>query len=80
MIEKSLEAQVLKSDNSSLARDCRRDMQQLNRCATQKRCWLSTLQLLLLPGCKGPLVAGAADRADRTSTNGRASHMCWAGL
>lgn len=31
VIDKSLEAQVLKSDNSSLARDCRRDMQQLNR-------------------------------------------------
>lgn len=30
-MDKSLEAQVLKSDNSSLARDCRRDMQQLNR-------------------------------------------------
>jgi hypothetical protein len=32
VIEKSLEAQVLKSDNSSLARDCRQDMQRLNRC------------------------------------------------
>ncbi|WIA11524.1 hypothetical protein OEZ85_011635 [Tetradesmus obliquus] len=31
VIDKSLEAQVLRSDNSSLARDCRRDMQQLNR-------------------------------------------------
>eukprot|EP00775_Hariotina_reticulata_P006215 gene6215-6451_t len=31
VIEKSLEAQVLRSDNSSLARECRRDMQQLNR-------------------------------------------------
>jgi hypothetical protein len=31
VIDKSLEAQVLRSDNSSLARDCWRDMQQLNR-------------------------------------------------
>jgi hypothetical protein len=31
VIEKSLEAHVLRSDNSSLARECRRDMQQLNR-------------------------------------------------
>jgi hypothetical protein len=34
VIDKSLEAQVLRSDNSSLARDCRRDMQQLNRYPT----------------------------------------------
>jgi hypothetical protein len=50
VIEKSLEAQVLKSDNSSLARDCRRDMQQLNRCATHA---VSCL-LVLLPGCNTP--------------------------
>jgi hypothetical protein len=36
VIDKSLEAQVLRSDNSSLARDCRRDMQQLNRRVTER--------------------------------------------
>uniref|UniRef100_A0A383VHI7 DNA helicase n=1 Tax=Tetradesmus obliquus TaxID=3088 RepID=A0A383VHI7_TETOB len=44
VIDKSLEAQVLRSDNSSLARDCRRDMQQLNRRVMQG----AVLQLLKL--------------------------------
>lgn len=39
VIDKSLEAQVFKSDNSSLARDCRRDMQQLNRQLLKLESW-----------------------------------------
>eukprot|EP00882_Tetradesmus_deserticola_P026838 GHRQ01029647.1.p1 GENE.GHRQ01029647.1~~GHRQ01029647.1.p1 ORF type:complete len:532 (+),score=217.63 GHRQ01029647.1:349-1944(+) len=39
VIDKSLEAQVLRSDNSSLARDCRRDMQQLNRQLVKLESW-----------------------------------------
>lgn len=38
VLDKSLEAHVLRSDNSSLARDCRRDMQQLNRSGTAELC------------------------------------------
>eukprot|EP00878_Enallax_costatus_P011993 GHUV01012521.1.p1 GENE.GHUV01012521.1~~GHUV01012521.1.p1 ORF type:complete len:728 (+),score=288.54 GHUV01012521.1:305-2488(+) len=39
VLDKSLEAQVLRSDNSSLARDCRRDMQQLNRQLIKLESW-----------------------------------------
>eukprot|EP00879_Flechtneria_rotunda_P033153 GHRR01036690.1.p1 GENE.GHRR01036690.1~~GHRR01036690.1.p1 ORF type:complete len:541 (+),score=209.92 GHRR01036690.1:666-2288(+) len=39
VLDKSLEAQVLRSDNSSLARDCRRDMQQLNRQLVKLESW-----------------------------------------
>ncbi|KAF8070908.1 Ighmbp2 [Scenedesmus sp. PABB004] len=39
VLDRSLEAQVLRSDNSSLARDCRRDMQQLNRQLMRLESW-----------------------------------------
>lgn len=45
VIDKSLEAQVLKTDNSSLAKDCRRDMQQLNRCV--KMMWIRAAECVV---------------------------------